>query len=83
MDCVIKSVTLQSSQYRKTCISSSKCNGYWAAHGKRNTPAGQGYDRDLHMFEVEWTDSRFNKLNSIDSIQNLQQYCKVRYFQAT
>ncbi|CAG7726700.1 unnamed protein product [Allacma fusca] len=30
-------------------------NGQWAAHGEKNTPSGQGFDRDFHMYGVEWT----------------------------
>ncbi|CAG7726697.1 unnamed protein product [Allacma fusca] len=32
-------------------------NGWWAAHGEKNTPSGQGYDRDFHIYELEWTPS--------------------------
>jgi beta-glucanase (GH16 family) len=30
-------------------------NGYWAAHGERNTVPG--YDADFHIYETEWTPS--------------------------
>ncbi|ODN05965.1 Beta-1,3-glucan-binding protein [Orchesella cincta] len=29
-------------------------NGYWAAHGEKNTATNQGYDRDFHTYEVIW-----------------------------
>lgn len=29
-------------------------NGYWAAHGTRNTQQDQGYDRDYHVYEFLW-----------------------------
>jgi len=32
-------------------------NGFWQAHGERNTAPGQGYDRDFHIYELEWTPS--------------------------
>jgi len=32
-------------------------NGWWAAHGEKNTPGGQGFDRAYHIYEVEWTPS--------------------------
>lgn len=42
-------------------------NGWWAAHGERNTAPNQGYDRDFHIYEVEWTpDSLTFRLDGTD-----------------
>lgn len=30
-------------------------NGWWAAHGTKNSPVDQGYDRNFHIYEVMWT----------------------------
>jgi len=30
-------------------------NGWWAAHESRNSAPGNGYDRDFHLYQVEWT----------------------------
>jgi len=30
-------------------------NGFMFAHGSRNSPVDQGYDRDFHIYEVIWT----------------------------
>lgn len=29
-------------------------NGHMNTHGTKNTASGQGFDRDFHLFEVEW-----------------------------
>ncbi|KAJ4427903.1 beta-1,3-glucan-binding protein-like [Periplaneta americana] len=31
-------------------------NGYTHAHFEKNTPAGQGFDKDFHRFQLEWTE---------------------------
>jgi hypothetical protein len=31
-------------------------NGYEKAHFEKNTPVDQGFDRDFHVYSIEWTD---------------------------
>lgn len=33
-------------------------NGYWAAHATKNSFIDQGYDRDFHLYQMEWTDCK-------------------------
>jgi hypothetical protein len=33
-------------------------NAYDEAHFETNTPAGQGFDKDFHNFQLEWTPGR-------------------------
>jgi beta-glucanase (GH16 family) len=32
-------------------------NGYWATNKHTNSPANQGFDRDFHLYGLEWTDA--------------------------
>lgn len=30
-------------------------NAYEMTHGSKNTAAGQGFDQDFHLYQMEWT----------------------------
>lgn len=40
----------------------NQLNAYEEAHWEKNTAPGQGYDKDFHLFQFEWTPGKQHTL---------------------